>query len=161
MKRKARISRMAAAWIVAILVALPITGCSTLKSKETSNSSGAPAGAPPADTTPVYYDFGDVMLPRELSVDKGGSFVMHSGGMTSGILALKGRVDSNSLVTFFENKMPVDGWRQMGSFRSARSIMLFIKKDRWCVIQIDDGSFKTQVEIWVAPTTSGGGGIQS
>ena len=112
---------------------------------------GAPARAA-ASSAPVYYDFGDVMLPRELKVDQNNSFVMKSGGMTSGVLVLRGGVDAASLITFFENRMPVDGWMKKGSFRSGRSIMLFEKSDRWCVISVAEGKLSTQVEIWVAPT---------
>lgn len=148
---------IASAWVLMII--LITAGCSTLSSKgsgtaSTTPSSTATVSAPAAtlENAPVYYDFGDVMVPRELKIEKGDSFVMNSGGMTSGLLVLRGSVDVNSLVTFFENKMPVDGWRQMGSFRSERSIMLFEKKTRWCVIGITDGRFSTKVEIWVAPT---------
>jgi len=132
------------------------TGCSTLKSKESTTSSGPAAATAAADNTPLYYDFGDVMLPRELKVDKSDSFVMNNGGTTSGKLVLKGGIDSNSLIKFFENKMPVDGWRQMGYFRSAQSIMLFEKKSRWCVVLVTEGRLSTLVEIWVAPVTAAG-----
>ena len=79
---------------------------------------------------------------------------MNTGGMTSGVLVMSGGVDANSLVGFFENKMPVDGWHKVGSFRSARSMLLFQKTTRWCAIAITDGNFSTKVEIWVAPIAS-------
>jgi hypothetical protein len=50
--------------------------------------------------------------------------------------------------------MPVDGWSKVGSFRSARSLLLFEKATRWCAIAITDGQFSTKVEIWVAPTNT-------
>jgi hypothetical protein len=153
MKRMIHVRKTAVALAGVMMMAL-LTGCSTLNSKGTSTSSGAAApAATVAENAPVYYDFGDVMLPRELKVDKGDSFIMSNGGMTSGALILKGNVDSASLVSFFKNKMPVDGWRQRGSFSSARSIMLFEKPNRWCVILITDGTFSTRVEIWVEPTS--------
>lgn len=140
-----------------------LSGCSTLNTgnQSTSAANTSASVAPPAapeikENVPVYYDFGDVMLPRELKVDKKDSFVMTSGGMTTGVLTLSGSVDGSSLVTFFQNKMPVDGWREMGAFRSARSIMLFEKSARWCVISIADGQFSTKVEIWVAPIKQDG-----
>jgi uncharacterized protein YceK len=151
MKKNVVWSKLTLACVVGSLMVLMVAGCSTLQSKDgqTSSAPSARAGAP---NTPVYYDFGDVMLPRELKVDQGNSFVMKSGGVTSGVLVLKGSVDSTSLITFFENKMPGDGWVKKGSFRSNRSIMLFEKKNRWCVIAVVDGKLSTQVEIWVAPT---------
>lgn len=146
----------------ALAMVVTTTGCSTLSPKSSTKSSPAPSTgtasattttAQPAakENTPVYHDFGDIMVPRELSVVKKDSLIMTSGGATSGILVLKGSVDVDSLANFFENKMPVDGWRKMGAFRSARSILLFEKPTRWCVIAISEGNFSTKVEIWVAP----------
>jgi len=161
--KKAGMTRWTAALVCAGMLLLPLGGCSALKSKEPAAPKSATTTSPTAspekspsnavqENTPVYYDFGDVMLPRELKVDKKESFVFHTPGMTAGVLVLSGGVDANSLFTFFENKMPVDGWQQVSSFKAARSMMLFKKKERWCVISITDGSFSTKVQLWVAPS---------
>jgi hypothetical protein len=68
------------------------------------------------------------------------------------VLALKGRVDINSLITFFENNMAKDNWRAVSSFKSPRSMLLYQKENRWCVISITDKGYTTHVEIWVSPT---------
>jgi hypothetical protein len=167
MKKRVEIFR---GMVVCVCAAMALTalGCSALNSKnsaspsasaatsEKSSVTASPAPTAAKESLPVYHDFGDVMLPRELTLDKKDSFVMKTAGMTSGVLVLKGSLDINSLVNFFENKMPVDGWQKMGSFRSARSIMLFEKPNRWCVIGISEGSFSTKVEVWVAPMESDG-----
>lgn len=144
-------------WVVA--ASLILGGCSSFNTKEpvepisqTEASSDAPAQEQVPEDTPVYYDFGDVMLPKALKINKKDSFVFHSPGMTAGVLVLSGSVDANSLFTFFESKMPVDGWQQVSSFKAARSMMLFKKEERWCVISITDGHFSTQVKLWVAPS---------
>jgi hypothetical protein len=126
------------------------SGCTTLKSDEAKP--GTATASTPAAAATVYHDFGDVMVPGTLKVNSKDSFVMHSAGTTSGVLLLSGRVDANSLVTFFENRMPQDGWRKTGTFRGPRSLILFNKESRWCVIRISEGRFTTDVEIWVAPT---------
>lgn len=159
-KRKINVGVIVAGFCALVMV-VTTTGCSTLSPKSSTKSSPASSAstttaattAQPAvkENAPVYHDFGDIMVPRELSVIKKDSLIMTSGGVTSGILVLKGSVDVDSLANFFENKMPVDGWRKMGSFRSARSILLFEKPTRWCVIAISEGNFSTKVEIWVAP----------
>lgn len=124
------------------------SGCTTLKSDEAKPGKASASAA----AATVYHDFGDVMVPGTLKVNSKDSFVMHSAGTTSGVLLLSGRVDANSLVTFFENRMPQDGWRKTGTFRGPRSLILFNKESRWCVIRISEGRFTTDVEIWVAPT---------
>jgi hypothetical protein len=136
------------AWVLAMIVLT--TGCATLKSDDAQPSAKAPAAA--RESATVYHDFSDVMVPRELKVDLKDSFVMRSAGMTSGVLVLNGSVSANSVVNFFESNMPLDGWRMTGTFRSGRSMIVFNKQTRWCVISVSEGRFRTRVEIWVAPT---------
>jgi hypothetical protein len=100
---------------------------------------------------PLYYDFGDVLIPRELKLDVKSSFVYHSAGITAGILAFKSKVELNSMIDFFENNMTKDNWKPVGTFKSPRTLLLFQKENRWCVINITDTKWDTLVEIWVAP----------
>jgi hypothetical protein len=46
-----------------------------------------------------------------------------------------------------------DNWKNISSFKSERTMLLFQKNHRWCVMNITDEAFNTYVEIWVAPTT--------
>jgi hypothetical protein len=100
---------------------------------------------------PLYYDFGDVLIPRELKLDVNSSFVYHTSGFTAGILAFKSKVELKSMVDFFENNMMKDNWKPVGTFKSPRTLLLFQKENRWCVINITDNRWDTLVEIWVAP----------
>ncbi len=143
----------AAILMTAILI---LGGCSALKSNKGTSSSGQPGQPAKAKPKSLYYDFGDVLLPSELKIDKENSFVFRTPGLTAGVLSLKGRVEINSLITFFENKMPVDGWQAISAFKAPRSMMLFRKQTRWCVISITEAQFNTRVEIWVAPTMAQG-----
>ncbi len=137
--------------IVTVMVTCTlISGCAST-SKDPQQSQASPQN----DKMPVYYDFGDVLVPSELKLIKKESFVYLSSGVTSGVLSLKGRVDVNSMVIFFENNMAKDNWRMLGSFRSPKTIMLFQKENRWCIISIKDETFNAYVEIWVAPHLSG------
>ena len=100
---------------------------------------------------PLYYDFGDVLVPRELELDVNASFVYHTFGFTAGILAFKSKVELGSMIEFFENNMAKDNWQIVGTFKSPRTLLLFQKENRWCVINITDNRWHTLVEIWVAP----------
>ncbi len=143
-------------WIlVCVCTALLLfTGCSAFKPKKAPST--GPTGsrvAPQAKN--VYLDFGDVLLPRQLKVDRDDSFVFSTSGFTAGLLSLNGNVEVNSLLTYFENKMPIDGWQMISAIKSSRSMLLFKKQARWCVISITEGSLNTRVKIWVAPTMDG------
>jgi hypothetical protein len=100
---------------------------------------------------PLYYDFGDVLVPRELKLNAKSSFVYHSSGFTAGVLVFKSKVERVSLIEFFDNNMAKDNWRAVSAFKSPRTLLLFQKENRWCVINITDNNWDTMVEIWVAP----------
>ena len=79
---------------------------------------------------------------------------LHRGLLSAGVIVLKGRVELGSLITFFENHMARDNWQVVSTFKSTRTLLLFQKENRWCVINITDDTYNTHVEIWVAPTTN-------
>lgn len=130
---------------------LVISGCAGGKSKKSADGSKvtAPKEQGPA---PLYYDFGDVLIPNELKVNKKESFVYKTSGFSAGVLSLNGRVTISALIAFFENNMQKDNWRTVSSFKSPRTVMLFQKESRWCIINMSEKDFRTYVEVWVAPT---------
>jgi len=132
---------------------LVVSGCTGMQTKASEPSSSASAQKDEGPV-PLYYDFGDVLVPSELKIDKDASFVFQTPGLSAGVLSLSGRVESSSLIAFFENNMAKDAWKKVSSFKSPRTILMFQKENRWCVINITDGDFTTTVEIWVAPTMS-------
>lgn len=126
------------------------TGCSySQKNKSGAQTASVKDSMGPM---PVYYDFGDVLVPKELKVVKKNSFVYTTSGLAVGVLALKGRVERNSLIAFFENNMAKDGWVQISAFKSTQTMLLFKKESRWCVIDILEKTIRTTVKIWVSPT---------
>jgi len=70
-------------------------------------------------------------------------------------LTLRGRVDSNSLMNFFASALPHEGWRMKAQFRYNRSLLIFDKQDKVCVIIIKEEAYYTYVEIYVSPATAG------
>ncbi len=140
--------------LILSLTGIWISGCSTFKTKTSSRNAPASKEKGPM---PLYYDFGDVLVPSELKVLRKSSFVFRTPGLSAGVLSLKGRVEIGSLIAFFDTNMAKDNWELVSSFKSHRSIMLFHKENRWCVINISESEFYTFVEIWVSPTTSEAG----
>jgi len=136
-------------WMVILLIWGCLHGCtvlSTAKHGLDPNASGNEKG-----TAPRYYDFDDVLVPNELKVQNNRTFVFRTPGLTAGVLSFTGRVERNSLITFFEHSMAADRWKPVGSFKSPRSILLYQKTNRWCVISITENDFTTDVDIWVGP----------
>ncbi len=143
---------MSACFGVFIAMLFLISGCSMFNSGKSLPDD--PNDEEKAKSAPLYHDFGDVLTPRELEVDREVSFIYKTPGFSAGVLTLKGRVDRNSLIAFYENNMPKDNWRLVSSFKSPRTMMLYHKENRWCVINISEGGIynNTLVEVWVSPT---------
>lgn len=133
-----------------LLLAAPFAGCVT-------GQAGKKAEAKPEEPAPVYLDFGDVQVPPDLSLDRKQSFVYQSGGLSAGVLVLSGGLGMDEALKFFEKNMARDNWTLVSLFKSERSIMLFSKENRWCIINVTRHPLSTLVEIFVAPTSGGEG----
>ena len=126
-------------------------GCSSLnKDKKDTTSTSTTVTAKETKKKPVYLDFDDVLLPKELKIIRDESFVYETAGFTVGVLSMKARVETNSLIEFFKKNMQKDNWQLLSGFKSPQTMMLFQKDNRWCVVNITVG-YNTLVRIWVAP----------
>jgi hypothetical protein len=123
-------------------------GCSTLR-----NSDSAPAPAKPSKSAPVgtYEEFEDVLIPKEMSLVGKASFIFETPQFKTGILTYEGRVDAVSLSNFFEANMVQDNWKLRSKMKYTRTILVFEKPNRDCIINILDATFKTSCEVMVAP----------
>ena len=135
--------------IVGILIVLMIMNAACSSTPKTTD--GAEAREKEEKNAPLYYDFEDVLIPRELNLNANSSFVYHTSGLTAGVLVFSSKVERTSLIQFFENNMAKDNWQSVSSFKSPRTLLLFQKDNRWCVINITDNNWDTLVEIWSAP----------
>jgi len=100
---------------------------------------------------PDVREFDDVLIPREMDIDKDSSAIYRREGMSAGLLRLSGRVEMSSLMRYFQNNMANEGWRPISQFRSPHSLMLFQKGNRMAVIALEDENFQTFADVWVVP----------
>ncbi len=137
---------------------LLISGCSMFGNSTTSSEDGASAleakrASVSKTPTAIYHDFEDVLIPVQMSVIKDKTMMVSTPGYRSGILSLKGRVDSNSLYNFFSTNMEKDNWQILSRIKSPdTTIMVFQKTARCAVFTIRDEKIYTYVDIAVAPT---------
>ncbi len=101
---------------------------------------------------PDVREFEDVLVPRDMLVDRDASFVYSGAGQPMGLLRMSGRVDATSLMRFFKTNMPNDGWQMVSELRAPQSFLMYQKAKRMCVILIEDGTFQTFADIWVVPS---------
>ena len=144
-----------------ITMALFAFGCTTTGLKKNQNGLSTEA-VKKKEPVAVYYDFKDVLVPEELQVDEDATVIISTPGLTSGVLALRGRVEKNSLFNFFRINMIKDNWSIASEIKSPKITMLvFQKATRWAVVNIRDKELYTYVEIGVAPTQEQVGSMTS
>ncbi len=134
------------ALLLVTIVALTWMGCgSTLKEKN------AEPGREMGVGKYVYFD--DILVPKELSVDEGASFVYETPQFKAGTMVLtKWRLDPTSLVDFFTYYMEKDNWKMVNSFQGKEALLNFSKPDKTCTIRIWEKWYGTTVvEVQVGP----------
>jgi hypothetical protein len=149
-------SMRATRFILWILLIVILAGCAGGNPRESDGDLEPQSFSSGSDEDgSIYSDFGDVLLPGDLDIDLANSFVFRAPGYSAGLISLNGRISLDSLVRFFDTNMAKDNWRQISAFKSPRTVMLFHKENRWCVISMNSGNFSTHVEIWVTPASGG------
>ncbi len=142
--------------MIAGVLTVLLGGCAWFN---TSTSPGAGSSTQPATTTaavtPSFYDFPDIPIPSELSLVTKESTVFQGGAVKGGMLTFKGRVEPSSVVNFFMVALARENWKHRGDIRYRKSVLLFEKPDRFCIISIRESSYYTYVELYVVPTATG------
>ncbi|MCM0756065.1 hypothetical protein M7784_12530 [Desulfovibrio aminophilus] len=155
--------------LVVALALVSMAACSTLSTSGSGSSepasggssSGGQAAQPEVQTetyenSSYYYDFSDILVPRELEFQAAESYVFDTRSFRSGVMIFTGRVVNADLINFFVNNMTKDGWTLVTSLKADKSILIFEKFNKSASIQIVDG-FKSKVTI-VAVEAKGGPG---
>jgi hypothetical protein len=153
---------------MALICIIAFSGCSSMggqggapppnpvgqQQQTTAPTGSTPVTSSPSAPRPLFYDFPDIPVPQELDLQPKDSYVVQSGAIRTGILTLRGRVELNSLINFFQMAMPREHWKPKGYFRYQRSVMIFEKPDKVCVIRLYEGTIYSYVEIFVTPASA-------
>ncbi|SMC17587.1 hypothetical protein SAMN02746041_00349 [Desulfacinum hydrothermale DSM 13146] len=135
------------------LWSLSLGGCAWFQREAPAGTE--PAQQPASTSAPTFYDFPDIPVPNELRLQSKESTVFQGGGVKTGLLVFKGRVDPSSVINFFQVSLAREKWRMKGSIRYRKSLLLFEKDDRFCIVNVYERHFYTYVEIYVVPTLRG------
>lgn len=129
------------------------TSVGTTAGSEYWRSEGFPPTGGTVDAKPDYLDFDHILLPSGLGVEQDQSRLFKVGKLKGGLLALKGSLDLNSLMAFFRQSMPADGWKIMGEFTYPQATLFFSRPGKACIITMYETMVYTHVRIWVTPTS--------
>ena len=152
MKKVKRI-RVLLGFVLHALIFVFISGCATqtLSEKVTPLEESQQSKETEEASISLYYDFKDVPVPKELKLQKEKSFVFRTNEFSTGILTFSGRVEPDSLISYFIKKMPDDAWSFLSSLKSTKNILFFYKENRFCIITIISRAFSTDLEILITP----------
>ncbi len=142
-----------------LLLALSLTGCMATKEPEADvhfqpvfEQTAAESFPPERDADGHrYYDFDDIPIPMEMTLNRNDSILFESQGVKVGMLTYTGRVDSDSLFNYFQVSMQNEGWRLLSYIKYGTQILTFDKDDRLCIIRIIEGRMRSELQIWVSP----------
>jgi hypothetical protein len=132
--------------LVTAMVAGGLAGCAS-----TDSGPGAGGSGGGSSMRPTAYDFPDVLIPNELELVSGSSYVFQGPKTKAGLLVFKGRVETKSVIDFFQTSMPRENWKFKGGFRYKRSVLVFEKPDKICLINVHENLYYTYVEIYLTP----------
>jgi hypothetical protein len=145
-------------WVA--FLCLSLVACSPKYGEKRQDVSASEPVAPPeegamAEMRPsTYYDFADILVPREMKLDPDSSLLFETTNLKAGRICFKGWVDPVSLFDFFMENMPKDNWKLRSYFKYGVYLLVFEKPDRDCIVSIHKGTLSTRLEVWVTPRMS-------
>jgi hypothetical protein len=155
---------------VCIIIALFLgtASCAWLTGAEKQNGNQTGDGSPQtiAESTanlPIPYDFNDIVVPQQMELDPDESVAFEVESSPIGALVFSGRVEPVSLFEFFRTNMPSNGWKLISYLKYQPYLMIYRKANRMCILHIKDGTFSTNLHVWVTPRISqqtGSSGMQ-
>lgn len=146
--------RIITSLLLAFIFIIMLSGCENFNSSSTADPGAPQDTADASEPADYYYDFDDILVPKEMELQNKDSFILETPEAKSGVMVFTGSVEIVSLTNFFINNMTKDNWNMRSAFKSNRTILVFEKSNRYCIINLTDGQFKTLLEIWVSPRSS-------
>jgi hypothetical protein len=141
---------------VSLILVLFLFGCANLRGQSDTQTGYQPVETQPESesVTHKYYDFDDIPIPREMKINVKESILYESQNIRSGMLLFSGRVNSDSLFSYFQTSMSNEGWKLISYIKYGTYIMTFEKPNKLCIIRIIDRSFTSELQIWISPKLS-------
>ena len=96
-----------------------------------------------------YYDFDDILIPRELTYEPNDSNKLDNSKFRAAIMAFSGRVVTEDVINFFINNMAKDNWELIYNVKQNKQTMLsFEKHNKSAIIQVTDNFAKATVTVF-------------
>lgn len=134
--------------LIALTFIVMLAACTTTGGKSGNTDTAAGATGTEYQEPDYYYDFDDILIPKEISYVEDDSYKLDNAKFRAAIMKFKGRVEVLELVQYFINNMAKDNWTLISNNKAGKlSVLNFEKFNKSCVIQVDDsfGSATTTI----------------
>lgn len=121
-----------------VLLCLCFLFCACTPKSRTSTQQETSAVSQGYENTHFYYEFDDILIPRELDFQSEDSYTLDNRKFRVGIMKFTGRVEIPDLLQFFINNMAKDNWERTTAVKGKTSVLSFEKFNKSCVIQVED-----------------------
>lgn len=140
-------------FVIAVAL-LAMFGACTPKTTSTPESNYE-SGQQSYEDLNYYYEFDDILIPKELSFQSDESYTLDNRKFRAGIMKFTGRVEIPDLLNFFINNMAKDNWEKIAAVKGKTSVLSFEKFNKSCVIQVEDSFARATVTIIAVETKNG------
>lgn len=139
---------------VSVFLSVPMTSRSQEVKKPISEEKEAVIQAQSSESQSVVNlpsrDVEDIPIPSPMKLDKSSTVLFEAKGIKVGVLTYFGNVDGYSLAEAIKNNLLGEKWRLINMLIYKNTINLnFTKNDKTCNVFIEEGWFKTRLEIRV------------
>lgn len=133
-----------------------LAACTTTGS---GNSGDTQSGAQAAEyqEPDYYYDFDDILIPKEISYVEDDSYKLDNSKFRAAIMKFTGRVEILELVQYFVNNMAKDNWTLISNNKASKvHVLNFEKFNKSCVIHVDDSFGSATTTIFAVEVKNAG-----
>ena len=114
----------------------------------------AATGVPKPLAVSAVLKFDDVPIPAKFTLRAEQSFAFQNEDVRVGMLRYAGHADSQQVVAFFREQMPVFQWTLANAIEAEPSVLNFEKAGQSCIILVHRRGGRTELAIDVAPKPS-------
>lgn len=147
--------------LIALTFLMMFAACTTTSTS--SNTSSTDPGATEAnyEEPDYYYDFDDILIPKEIEYNEDNSYKLDNAKFRAAIMQFKGRVEILELVQYFINNMAKDNWTLVSNNKAAKiHVLNFEKYNKSCVIHIEDNFGSASTSIFAVEVKDAGNSVK-
>lgn len=138
--------RIAICVSILTLAILNLSGCANIVKKDSSAAKSASLLEPS-----VIVRFADVPVPSGFKLLAKNSYSFENSGVRVGVLRYQGRSNSDSVLNFYKEQMPMYNWNLLNIVEYGDRMMNFERENETCIVNISPKWNTTLITVSLGP----------